>query len=221
MFAKDTIINGILENKLIVIVRGIPKEKLIPLGEAMYEGGVRFMELTYDASGKQPYSENAENIEMLVKHFGDRMSIGAGTVLNPEQVRMTCNAGGQFIISPDVCEEVIKETNKLSLVSIPGAFTATEAQTAHKFGADFVKLFPASSLGPDYFKLLTTPLSHIRMLAVGGVTTDTLPAYFAAGAVGTGISSGIVNKALIGKNDFAGITVLAKNFTDVIKSCKK
>lgn len=202
------------KNKIIVIVRGVAKDKLIPLAEAMYAGGIRVVECTYDATGKLPDEENAENIAMLARHFGDRMAVGAGTVLTKKQVQLTKEAGGRFIISPDVNEEVIRETKALDLVSIPGAITPTEAAAASRAGADFVKMFPIDFYGPRYLKTVATPLSHVRFLAVNGINENNMTEYLEAGACGVGVGSGIVNKKLIEQGDFEAITLLAKKYTD-------
>lgn len=202
------------KSKIIVIVRGVAKDKLIPLAEAMYAGGIRVVECTYDATGKLPDEENAANIAMLAKHFGDRMAVGAGTVLTRKQVQLTKKAGGKFIISPDVNEEVIKETKALDLVSIPGAITPTEASAASRAGADFVKMFPIDFYGPRYLKTVATPLSHVRFLAVNGISEENMTEYLEAGACGVGVGSGIVNKKLIEAGDFEAITLLAKKYTD-------
>ncbi|MBQ4050306.1 MAG: bifunctional 4-hydroxy-2-oxoglutarate aldolase/2-dehydro-3-deoxy-phosphogluconate aldolase [Oscillospiraceae bacterium] len=202
------------KSKIVVIVRGVAKDKLIPLAEAMYEGGIRVMECTYDATGKLPDEENAENIAMLTKHFGDRMAIGAGTVLTRKQVQLTKEAGGKFIISPDTCEEIIKETKALGLVSIPGAITPSEAAAASRAGADFVKMFPIDFYGPRYLKTVATPLSHVRFLAVNGINENNMAEYLEAGACGVGVGSGIVNKKLIEEGNFEAITLLARKYTE-------
>lgn len=157
---KQELIARIERERLIVIVRGIKNEDLIPMAEAMYEGGVRLLEITYAADGSIPEETTAEGIRMLSEHFGDRMHIGAGTVLTTRQVELTKAAGGQFIISPDTNTEVISHTVSLGLVSIPGALTPTEAQTAHLAGADFVKLFPVTSLGSEYVRAVRAPFAH-------------------------------------------------------------
>jgi len=144
---KQQVIDRILKEKIVVIVRGIASDKIIPLAEAMYEGGIRLLEITYNASNMDENAEVAANIKKLTEHFGDRMLIGAGTVLTTEQVSLTKEAGGTFIISPNVDEAVIKATCELDMVSIPGALTPTESVMAHDAGADFVKLFPITGLG--------------------------------------------------------------------------
>ena len=207
-------IEKIKEGKIIVIVRGVARENLIPLAEAMYAGGIRLLECTYDASEKIPDEEIAANIEMLAKHFEGRMLIGAGTVIRERQVALTKSAGGKFIISPDTNAEIIKKTKELGLVSIPGAITPTEVAFAYRAGADFVKLFPIDLYGgAKYIKTLRAPLSHIPMLAVGGVNPDNMAEFLAAGAVGLGIGSGVVDKKLIAAGEFEKITELAKRYT--------
>lgn len=210
---RNNVISEIEKNKIIVIVRGVAREKLVDLAEAMYEGGIRLIECTYDARGLTSDEEIAENIEILVKHFGEKMSVGAGTVLTERQVELTAKAGGGFIISPDTNKEVIQLTKSLGLVSIPGALTPTEAAAAHRYGADFVKLFPIGSYGAGYIKDVSAPLSHIKFLAVGGVSSDNMGEYLAAGACGIGVGSSIVNKKLIAEGDFATITKMAKEYT--------
>ena len=206
-------IEQIEKSKVIVIVRGVAKENLIPLAEAMYQGGIRLVECTYDAKGAIPDEEIASRIQMLAEHFEGKMLIGAGTVLTEKQVRLTAQAGGKFIISPDTDPAVIACTKECGLVSIPGALTPTEVAGAVKAGADFVKVFPVDLFGPNYIKTLKAPLSNGRLLAVNGITAENMGTYLEAGACGVGVGSGIVNKALIEKGDFAGITALAKKYT--------
>ena len=214
---RDKVIKAVESEGLIVILRGIEDEKLIPLAEAMYEGGVRLIEVTYSADGRVSDERTAENIRRLVEHFGERMHIGAGTVLTERQVELTYEAGGTFIISPDVCPEVIGKTRELGLVSIPGALTPTEIQEAHKAGADFVKLFPVANMGPGYVKAVRAPLSHIKLLAVGGVDETNMKDYLAAGVSGFGISSSIVDKKALAEGDYAKVTALARKYVEVIK----
>ena len=214
---KKQIIESIEREKLIVIVRGVAREDLIPLAEAMYEGGVRLLEVTYSANGSVSDEETADRIKMLADHFAGRMLIGAGTVLSEKQVNLTFEAGGKFIISPDSNVAVIKKTCELGLVSMPGALTPTEVQMAHNAGADFVKLFPIDNLGVGYVKAIKAPLSHVKMLAVGGVNLDNIPQYKKIGISGFGIGSNIIDKALISAGDFKGIAELAEKYVKTVK----
>lgn len=213
---KQDVINKILEEKLVVIVRGIKSDAIIPLAEAMHAGGIRALEITYNASNPAEDEEVAENIKKLTEHFGDKMIIGAGTVLNTKQVELTKAAGGKFIISPNVNVNVIEKTCELGMVSIPGALTPTECEQAHEVGADFVKLFPITNLGSGYVKAMKAPLSHIRFLGVGGIDENNMAEYLKAGVCGFGIGSNIVNKKLIEAEDFATITELARVYTSQV-----
>ena len=211
---KNNVINSIVENKIIAIVRGVEREKLIPLAEAMYEGGIRLLEVTYSADGKVSDEETADRIKMLAEHFDGKMYIGAGTVLKVSQVELTKKAGGKFIISPDAYDEVIKKTAELDMVSIPGVYTPSEITAAQRAGADFVKLFPATSLGTDYIKAIKAPLSNSKILVVGGVDAGNMKDFEKAGASGFGIGSNIIDKKALAEGDYAKITQLAKSYTD-------
>ena len=180
----------IKSERLIVIVRGVKSEQLIPLAEAMYEGGVRLLEVTYSADGRVSDEETAQNIGALVKHFGDRMQIGAGTVLTEKQVALTAAAGGKYIISPNGNPAVINATKKAGLVSIPAAYTPTEIEAAYECGADFVKLFPVTALGPAYVKAVRGPSAKFRSSRSAAWICPTLqstrkPASPVSGSAGT------------------------------------
>ncbi|MBQ7171065.1 MAG: bifunctional 4-hydroxy-2-oxoglutarate aldolase/2-dehydro-3-deoxy-phosphogluconate aldolase [Clostridia bacterium] len=209
----------LLTERLIVIARDIPAPSLLPLGEALYFAGVRFLELPFPANaGAESDKNHAAKIAVLAKAFRGRMQIGGGTILTSSQVELTKAAGGSFLLSPDVNEAVIRATKAAGLLSIPAGFTPTEIRKAYDAGADFVKFFPASVAGPDYIKAVLGPLSYIPIIAMGGVTLDSIPAYLAAGAKGFGIGGGIVDRELLQKNDFEGIFRLSKTYVEKIKS---
>ncbi len=206
---RQQIIEQILAKKIIVIMRGMTKEQLINTVDAMAKGGIGLVEVTFDQSGKIPDAVTAENIRTLADTFEGRVLVGAGTVMSVEQVELAHKAGAKYIISPDSYREVIERTVELGMVSIPGAVTPTEASNAHRWGADFVKLFPNSEFELSYLKCLVVPLSHIRFLAVGGVDASNLGDYLATGAVGVGVATSIVNKSLIAESKYQEITKLA------------
>lgn len=214
---RQKIIDSVLKEKLIVIVRGVERENLIPLAEAMYKGGIRLLEITYSADGSVSDEDTASNIKMLAEHFEGRMFIGAGTVLTEKQVELTAAAGGEFIISPDSYPEVIKKTRELDMVSMPGALTPSEIQIALRAGADFVKLFPINNMGVEYVKAVKAPLSHVKLLAVGGVDENNIQDFLKAGACGFGIGSGIINKKMIADGDYDSITALAEKYTAAVR----
>ncbi len=213
----NNIIDTVAEEKLIVIVRGVASDKLIPLCEAMYKGGVRLLEITYSADGSTSDEETAENIKKLAEAFEGKMYIGAGTVLNEQQVELTKKAGGSFVISPDTNPDVIKKTKELGMISIPGALTPTEIQKAHLCGADFVKLFPVTAFGSDYVRSVKAPLSHINYLAVGGIDENDIDEYLDAGVCGFGLGSNIIDKIALAEGNYDAITELARKFTTLVK----
>lgn len=213
-------IKRIEEEKIIVILRGYDYEALEKTVRAMYAGGIRCCEVTYDSLGKISDEQTAANIAGLVKAFPD-MLIGAGTVLTEKQVELTRAAGGKYIISPDTNPDIIKKTKELGLVSIPGALTPSEATLAHRSGADFVKLFPNGEMKPTYLKALVAPLSHIKFLAVGGVDITNLTEALQMGACGVGIATAIANKKLVLAGKFEEITALAREYVTAIRNFKE
>lgn len=213
---RNETIKAILENKIIVILRGLNLEELISTVGAIREGGIRCCEVTYDSKGTPTDEETASYIKTLVEKFPD-MHIGAGTVLTEKQVELTAKAGGEYIISPDTNPDVIRKTRELGLVSIPGSLTPSEATLANRCGADFVKLFPNGEMKPSYVKAVSVPLSHIRFLAVGGVNENNAKDYLANGAVGIGVANGIINKTMIKEGRFEELTLLAKKYTEAVK----
>ena len=214
MLNREEIIKDVEKNKIIVILRGFNREQLISTVSAMEKGGIRLVEVTFDQSGVIDDRTTAENIRAIREHFLGRVRVGAGTVMTEEQVELAFVAGAEFIISPDCYENVIRKTRELGMVSMPGALTPTEAANAHRFGADFVKLFPNAEMKPSYLKALAAPLSHIKFLAVGGVTAENLGEYLGAGAVGIGVATAIADKAAIFRGDYERITELARSFTE-------
>lgn len=216
MLNRKEIINDIEINKIIVIMRGFTEEQLVNSVEAMEKGGIKLVEVTFDQTGKVGDEVTASYIHTLKKRFDGRVRIGAGTVMTESQVEIAYKAGAEFIISPDSYEGVIRKTRELGMVSIPGAFTPTEAANAHRYGADFVKLFPNSEVNISYLKALAVPLSHIKFLAVGGVNADNMQEYLAAGAKGIGVATAIADKKSIFAGDYEDITRRAKLFTNNI-----
>ena len=214
---KTQIISAIEQHKLIAIVRGAAPEKCLRVAQALYDGGIRLMEITYDQKHPETWKDTANAIGALAKSFEGKLWVGAGTVTCPELVELTAEAGGLFVISPDTNEDVIRRANELGLVSIPGALTPTEIQTAHRAGADFVKLFPVTGLGTEYVKAISAPLSHIKFLAVGGLDENNMAAYLKAGVCGFGIGSGLANRELIEAENYGAITELAKKYVAVIE----
>lgn len=207
-----------LSSKLIVIARRLPIEKIADAVSALRLGGVRLLETTYDHTLDDPIRANCSMISRLVKEFGSDMYFGAGTVLTVDEVRAACDAGARYIVSPNCNPAVIEETKRLGLVSIPGAMTPTEVESAYTHGGDIIKLFPADDLGYHYIRNILAPLAHIPLLASGGVNPQTIPEFFKAGikVVATGIS--ILKPELVGSNDWKAIEDLARQHVDAIEA---
>ena len=141
--------------------------------------------------------------------------------MTKEQVKITKKNGGEFIISPNTDKTVITTSHRFHMVSMPGALTPSEAVSATKWGADFVKLFPATNLGPSYIKAISAPLSNIKLLAVGGIDENNMKDYLKAGVAGFGIGTNIVNKKLLDENNYEAITELAKKYVDAVQKGDK
>ena len=170
------------ECPLVAILRGITTPEVPDVCDVLFKSGIKLLEIPLN-------SPNAfESIAAAVKHCGDRQMVGAGTVLTPEDVRGVKAAGGLFIISPNTDVDVIRETKKQGMLSIPGFFTASEGFTALKAGADYLKLFPAI-LGPGYVKDLKAVIKT-PIMAVGGVNAQNLGAFLKV-CCGAGIGSAL------------------------------
>ena len=206
---RDTVIQWAYTHKIVAIVRGIEPEKSLKVAQALYDGGIRMMEITYDQRNPDSWTTTARSIGEIAKAFAGRMLVGAGTVTSVELVEMTHEAGGMFIISPNTNADVIRRTRELGMVSMPGALTPTDVVNAYEAGADIVKIFPISTLGPEYLKAIKAPLSHIPMMAVGGINEKNIPDYLAAGAIGVGVGGNLANKAWIDAGEFHKITETA------------
>ncbi len=209
---KQQTIDFILKYKVVAIVRGVDKENIVNTAKALSEGGVRLIEVTFNQKDPNHIPKTAELISMLCDAMGDKICVGAGTVMNIDQCNAAFNAGAKYMISPNVNPDVIRHTIKLGAVSIPGALTPSEAANAYDAGADFVKLFPAGNLGSGYIKSVCSPLNHIQFLAVGGVNAQNMNEFINAGVVGVGVGGNLVNVEKIRNGDFVGITALAKEY---------
>lgn len=208
----------ITQNKVITICRRVYGENLLRLADALYEGGVKMIEVTFDQADPACIEKTCDSIRALNVRFGDKMMFGAGTVLTPEQVAAAADAGARYIISPNVDADVIGKTKELGLVSIPGAMTPTEILTAHKLGADIVKLFPAGYLGFGYIKDILGPISHVKLCATGGVTEENWGKYLDFGFAGAGISGRLCDRKCIAAGDFGEITRRAQAFIDITRA---
>lgn len=209
---REQVIQKVLEKKIVAIVRGVYGQDCLNLAKALHAGGIDLLEVTFDQSQPENLERTSDTVKLLCDNLGDQMFFGAGTVTSLKMLELAIDAGAAFIVSPDTNEDVIRATVAAGLVSMPGALTPTEIVTAHRCGADFVKVFPTSSLGAGYIKAVCAPLNHIRMLAVGGVNENNVAEFLAAGVVGAGVGGNLVNKKWIAAGEFDKITELAKQY---------
>ena len=207
----------ILKEKLVAIVRGFAPETVVEMAKAYVEGGIRCIEVTFDQTSAEKRLETVATIKAIKAALGDQVCVGAGTVMTVEQVQMAAEAGAEYMISPNVDVDVIKETKRLGKVSIPGAMTPSEIAYAYKMGADIIKLFPANEVGLTYIKAIKAPLKHIPLMATGGVRPVNAAEYLAAGSSALGVGGDLVNKAWVAAGEFDKIAAAAKAFTDSIK----
>ena len=205
------------ERKIVAIVRGLKPEYIVRLGHAFEEGGIGLMEVTYDQKAPETWKNTAAAIEAVEKEFGDRVLVGAGTVITPEQVSMTYNAGGHYLVTPTTQPEIIRMGKALGMGLYPGAFSPSEILEAWNAGADAVKVFPAGSLGPGYIKAVRAPLGHIPLMAVGGVNEKNAAEYMKAGCVGIGAGGNLVNREWIENGEWDKVTALAREFMKAVR----
>lgn len=206
----------VLERKIVAIVRGLKPEYLVRLGHAFEEGGIGLMEVTYNQKAPETWADTARGIEAVEKEFGDRLLVGAGTVITREQVALTYNAGGHYLVTPTTQPEIIQMGKSLGLGLYPGALTPSEILAAYEAGADAVKVFPVSTFGPGYIKAVKAPLSHVPLMAVGGVNEKNAADYIKAGCIGLGVGGNLVNKEWIENGEWDKITALAREFMKAV-----
>lgn len=206
-------LNTIKEHQLIAIIRGANPSDVIRIAGALYEGGIRLLEITMNS--QDPITV----IEKVSDHFGGKMLIGAGTVLDAAMAREAIKAGAAFILSPIVDDETIRATRDAGAVSIPGAYTPTEIVRAYRAGGDIIKIFPAGSGGVAYIRDVMGPLSHIPMLPTGGITLENISSFARIGVAGYGIGSSLVNtKQVVTDPYLTDLTETARKFALAIRA---
>jgi len=202
------------ESKIIVVCRGIDEKEIVNVANALYDGGIRFMEVPFNQSAPETFSETGRKIKAVRDALGDKMHVGAGTVITMGQFEIAKEAGAEIIVSPTLEEDVIAATKAAGLVSMPGCTTPSEMTKAYKLGADLIKLFPSSVVNLKVVKEIRVPLSHLPLVCFGGVSAENLKEVLATGVVGVGAASCILDKQALKDKDYAKITALAKALTE-------
>ena len=212
---RELILKQISDCGVVAVIRSPDPKKVKPLAEALAAGGVLGIEVTM-STPKAP-----EVIAELAASLGDRIILGAGTVLDAATCSTVINAGARFVVSPVTDAAIIETTRKLGAVSIPGAYTPTEIFRAWAMGADVVKVFPATTLGPGYFKDLLAVMPYLKLTPTGGVDAKTIGPFIAAGAVAVGAGSSLISKAALTSGDFASVTQTAREFVAAVQAARQ
>ena len=207
-------LSRLVDSGVVAVLRGVEADQLIGITEALREGGVTAVEITADTPGV------AEKIGEVAGSFDDEVVVGTGTVLDSETARTTLMAGAEFVVSPSLHEDVIETCNRYGAVSAPGVMTPTEAVRGYEAGADFVKVFPAKSVGPAHLGAMKGPLGQIPMMPTGGVGPDNAADYVAAGAFAVGAGGALVDYDAAERGDYETITETAREFTRVVEEAR-
>jgi 2-dehydro-3-deoxyphosphogluconate aldolase/(4S)-4-hydroxy-2-oxoglutarate aldolase len=204
----------VLNSGIVAVIRAPSGEVLADVAEALLAGGVDCMEITFTV----PKAHRV--LETVADRLGDKVLLGAGTVLDPETARTALLAGARFIVSPTVNIDTIRLCKRYTTLVMPGAFTPTEILTAWEVGADIVKVFPSEVTGPGYLKALRAPLPQIRLMPTGGVNLQTAAEFLKAGACALGIGGSLVSGEAIKNRDWAGIETLARQYVAIVRETR-
>jgi len=210
---KHDIFQGILDRRMVAIVRAGTPDAALQMAEACIAGGITALEVAFTTP------DTVGVIKTLRQRHGADVMLGAGTVLDPETARHAILAGAQFIISPSVNVETIKIAQRYQVLAMPGAMTPTEIGLALDAGADIIKVFPAEVFGPSYIKALKAPLPQAPLMPTGGVTVENLADWFASGATAVGIGSSLTGPAANG--DYSAVTTRARAFVEKMDAIKR
>jgi 2-dehydro-3-deoxyphosphogluconate aldolase/(4S)-4-hydroxy-2-oxoglutarate aldolase len=213
--SKEHDLSRIRSTGIVAVIRAPSGELLADVAEALLAGGVEVMEVTFTVP------QATRVLERVAERLGQRILLGAGTVLDPETARIAMLSGAEFIVSPTVNVDVIRLCRRYDKLVMPGAFTPTEVLTAWEAGADVVKIFPSDFVGPGYLKVLRAPLPQVRMMPTGGVSLETAPAFLAAGAYALGVGSSLVEAKALAAGDMKRVETLARQFIEVVKATRK
>jgi 2-dehydro-3-deoxyphosphogluconate aldolase / (4S)-4-hydroxy-2-oxoglutarate aldolase len=213
--SRSEIISLLTNPGIIAVVRAQKPEQVMPLAEALIAGGVIAVEITMT-------TPNAiETIRAARQKIGDRGLIGVGTVLDVATCRAAIEASAEFVVSPILRRELVEVAHASDRPIMLGAYTPTEAQLAYEAGSDFIKIFPADTLGPAYVKALRAPLPHLRIVPTGGVDLHTAAEFLKAGCAALGVGSALVSTQILRDTNWPELTRLAREFVTVAQKSKR
>jgi 2-dehydro-3-deoxyphosphogluconate aldolase/(4S)-4-hydroxy-2-oxoglutarate aldolase len=213
--SKEAQLQRVLDCGIVAIVRSPDSQQLVDVARALADGGVTIVEITMTVP------DALDVVRQVRDALGDRILLGAGTILDPETARAAIVAGAEYLVTPTVNVEVIRLCHRYSKLVMPGAFTPTEILTAWEAGADIVKVFPAEVLGPAYFKALRGPLPQVRAMPTGGVDLTTAADFLQAGACCLGIGSQLVEPKAVAAGNFDRIRDLARQYRALVQKTRQ
>jgi 2-dehydro-3-deoxyphosphogluconate aldolase/(4S)-4-hydroxy-2-oxoglutarate aldolase len=212
--SKSDDLSRVLRCGIVAVIRASSGELLVDVAEALLAGGVEVMEVTFTVPGA------VRVLERVAERLGNRVLLGAGTVLDPETARIALLSGAEFIVAPSTNIEVIRLCRRYDKLVMPGALTPTEVVTAWEAGADIVKVFPSDITGPPYLKALHGPLPQVRLMPTGGVNLETAAAFLRAGACALGVGGSLVESKAVEAGDMARIESLARQFVRIVQETR-
>lgn len=214
---KNSLLESLLQHQIVAIIRGIEPQKIEDVTQALYDGGIRILEITYNQKEQDRHKITGEMIRAVKKRFGEQMLVGAGTVVSEADAKAAFEAGAAFALAPNTDIKVIRSIVNYGMEAVPGAMTPSEVLEAYHAGASVVKLFPAGNLGLSYCKAIMAPINHIPMIAVGGIDENNVSDYLEAGFIGAGIGSCLTDKKLIEQNQYDALRMHAEKFVKAIQ----
>ncbi len=215
MRSREAVYARIVEAGILAVIRLEDSSKAKPIADALLAGGLANMEITFTTPGALDIIQG-----LASEHQGDFL-VGAGTVIDPGQAKKAIAAGAEYLVSPVCNLDIIDVAHEHQKVAVIGAFTPTEILRAWEAGADLVKVFPATALGPQYFRDLKGPLPRIKFVPTGGVSLENAIEFIKAGAECIGVGGALLNETMIADEDWKGLTSLAREFVHAVKQARR
>jgi 2-dehydro-3-deoxyphosphogluconate aldolase/(4S)-4-hydroxy-2-oxoglutarate aldolase len=212
--SKESQLRQVLDCGIVAVIRSPDSQQLVEVARALADGGVSVVEITMSV----PHA--LEVLRQVRQALGERLLLGAGTVLDAETARAVLLAGAEYIVAPTLNLDVIRLCQRYDKLVMPGAFSPTEVLTAWEAGADIVKVFPADVVGPAYFKALRGPLPQVRLMPTGGVDLNTAAAFLKAGACCLGVGGQLVEPKAVAERNFDRIRDLARQYVTIVKQAR-
>jgi 2-dehydro-3-deoxyphosphogluconate aldolase/(4S)-4-hydroxy-2-oxoglutarate aldolase len=211
---KQESIHRLLNPGVVAVIRADSSSQLLNICTALADGGLTGMEITMT-------TPNAlEAIKEVTTKLGNRIYMGVGSVIDATTARLAILAGAEFVVTPVTKEEIIRCCNRYSKPIVCGAYTPTEALNAYELGADFIKIFPADGLGPNYIKAIKAPMPQLQIIPTGGVDVNTCADFIKAGCAAVAAGSSLLKKDLVDKQDWKGLSSLAAQFVENVAKAR-